>query len=400
MIPFLSGIVGYLTNWLAIQMTFYPLEFLGPRLWQPKDQPFGLFGWQGIIPSKAGKMAGIMTDLMLEKLLDMKELFARVGAAEFFRCIQPKVNPAVMRLTAAATLSVLPEFWLSAPTAVKENIYDQVEGIAQEYLQGLLDAIKENIHEVFDIKHLCVTTAENNKEIVVDMFQKVGDKEFTLLIRSGLYFGFLFGIVQSGVYYVYPAWWLLPLGGFIVGWLTNYLALKLIFEPINPVRLGPFTLQGAFLKRQEEVSVMFAKLSGAYYLRAEQIWPEVLEGGKKADFHELVSMHTKKFVGKYVEGVAVPFSIAFSREDLDRLKEDVSLAVEKELPLLLPLSYDYTDEALRLEETIAERMRALPPDEFEGVLHPVFKEDEIKLIVVGGLLGMGVGFLQVFLSDL
>ena len=111
-------------------------------------------------------------------------------------------------------------------------------------------------------------------------------------------------------------------------------------------------------------------------------------------------MHTKKFVGKYVEGVAVPFSIAFSQEDLDRLKKDVSLAVEKELPLLLPLSYDYTDEALRLEETIADRMRALPPDEFEGVLHPVFKEDEIKLIVVGGLLGMGVGFLQVLLSDL
>ena len=184
-----------------------------------------------------------------------------------------------------------------------------------------------------------------------------------------------------------------------MGWLTNYLALNLIFEPINPVRLGPFTLQGAFLKRQE-VSVMFAKISGAHYLRAEQIWPEVLEGGKKADFHELVSMHTKKFVGKYVEGVAVPFSIAFSREDLDRLKEDVSLAVEKELPLLLPLSYDYTDEALRLEETITERMRALPPNEFEGVLHPVFQEDEIKLIMVGGLLGMGVGFLQVFLSDL
>ena len=45
-------------------------------------------------------------------------------------------------------------------------------------------------------------------------------------------------------------------------------------------------------------------------------------------------------------------------------------------------------------------MRALPSDEFKGVLHPVFQEDEIKLIAVGGLLGMGVGFLQVFLSDL
>ena len=44
-------------------------------------------------------------------------------------------------------------------------------------------------------------------------------------------------------------------------------------------------------------------------------------------------------------------------------------------------------------------MEVLPSAEFEGVLHPVFKEDEIKLIVVGGVLGMGVGFLQLLLTE-
>ncbi|CAM9833323.1 unnamed protein product, partial [Discosporangium mesarthrocarpum] len=37
-------------------MTFYPLEFWGVKIWHPKDQPMGLFGWQGIIPAKAAKM--------------------------------------------------------------------------------------------------------------------------------------------------------------------------------------------------------------------------------------------------------------------------------------------------------------------------------------------------------
>ena len=49
-IPFVAGIVGWATNWVAIKLTFLPLEFKGLR-------PF--LGWQGIIPSKAGKMAGI-----------------------------------------------------------------------------------------------------------------------------------------------------------------------------------------------------------------------------------------------------------------------------------------------------------------------------------------------------
>ena len=46
-IPPISGIVGYLTNVLALKMTFYPIEFLGIPIVLIKNQPFGLFGWQG-----------------------------------------------------------------------------------------------------------------------------------------------------------------------------------------------------------------------------------------------------------------------------------------------------------------------------------------------------------------
>ena len=86
MIPFICGLVGYVTNVLALKMTFYPLEFY-PRCLkfaQVPGQPFGLLGGcQGIIPSKAGKMAEILVDLMTEKLIDVKETFAKLDSHEF-----------------------------------------------------------------------------------------------------------------------------------------------------------------------------------------------------------------------------------------------------------------------------------------------------------------------------
>ena len=86
MIPFVCGLVGYVTNVLALKMTFYPLEFF-PRCLkfaQVPGQPFGLLGgWQGIIPSKAGKMAEILVDLMTEKLIDVKDTFAKLDSHEF-----------------------------------------------------------------------------------------------------------------------------------------------------------------------------------------------------------------------------------------------------------------------------------------------------------------------------
>jgi uncharacterized membrane protein YheB (UPF0754 family) len=42
LIPLISAVIGYVTNVIAIKMTFYPLDYKGIR-------PF--FGWQGIIPS-------------------------------------------------------------------------------------------------------------------------------------------------------------------------------------------------------------------------------------------------------------------------------------------------------------------------------------------------------------
>ena len=66
-----------------------------------------------------------------------------------------------------------------------------------------------------------------------------------------------------------------------------------------------------------------------------------------------------------------------------------------DLPRLIPASYEYTEEAMRIRPTIAQKLRELPPNDFEGVLHPVFQEDEFKLILVGGVLGFVAGLLQV-----
>lgn len=46
-----------------------------------------------------------------------------------------------------------------------------------------------------------------------------------------------------------------------------------------------------------------------------------------------------------------------------------------------------------------QAMMALSSLEFEGVLHPVFEEDEVKLIVVGGTLGALVGVFQLFVLN-
>ena len=53
-------------------------------------------------------------------------------------------------------------------------------------------------------------------------------------------------------------------------------------------------------------------------------------------------------------------------------------------------------QALAMKDEMCQKMQRLPPAEFEGVLHPVFEADELKLILVGAALGAAAGFIQVF----
>ena len=122
----ISALVGYVTNVVALKMTFYPLEFTGVKLYQPKDQPFGFFGWQGIIPSKAGKMASIMTDLMLEKLVTTEEVFARLDPVRMGQVIEPAMRAAAVRIYTKVGVEYFPFLYYSSTDDVREFAREEI----------------------------------------------------------------------------------------------------------------------------------------------------------------------------------------------------------------------------------------------------------------------------------
>jgi hypothetical protein len=70
---------------------------------------------------------------------------------------------------------------------------------------------------------------------------------------------------------------------------------------------------------------------------------------------------------------------------------------KEDLRIIISQAFDYTEQALNLENTLREKMQALPPRKFAGFLHPIFQEDEWKLITVGAILGGLAGIAQLYL---
>eukprot|EP00803_Ostreobium_quekettii_P007449 evm.model.scf_598EXC.1 EVM.evm.TU.scf_598EXC.1 scf_598EXC:11108-14323(-) len=277
-IPVVSGLVGYVTNVLAIKMAFGPTEFWGWKVWQPKRQPFGLFGWQGIVPAKASVMAGRLAELFTTKLFNVKQIFSRVDPAVVSQQCEPG-SVAISRITADEVVKAfIPSVWTALPQYVKNEVVAVVYKESSTFVTILMENLKEHITDVLDIRVMVERLADENKQIVIDMFLEVGENEYRFVELSGLVFGFLFGILQTVVFYFWDNAWVLPAAGLLVGWTTNVLALKLIFEPTEPHSFLCLTIQGVFLKRQKAVAGQIADLATKYFLRPPIILEEIVNG--------------------------------------------------------------------------------------------------------------------------
>ena len=406
-IPVVAGVLNWLTNALAVKMIFSPEEYVGLDIKRWPETPAGFLGWQGIVPCKVRKMSETMVDLMTKRLLDVREVFGRLDKAACGELLLPGVDAIASGVVGDITEKGKALHWVKSSGALAVAgksawLTKRAAALARrhgaELVAAVLGEMQQRVPEVWDVKTQVVGAMTRDKGIIVELFQRCGREEFIFIRRSGLYFGFLFGIVQMFQWLLWDPWWSLAVGGAAVGYATNWLALTLMFSPVNPVRL-PFglTLHGAFLRRQHEVSGEFAELLRRRVLTAELIWKEILTSpGTRDVFRDILRRKTMDQMEKaraFDPAIGLAAAVVGSKS-WNAVVDAVATRVEADLPKHLPLVYAYSDERLDLEKTLREKMRGLSGEEFEGVLHPVFQEDELTLILVGAFLGLLAGFAQ------
>ena len=384
-IPFVAGIIGWATNWVAIKLTFKPLEFVGLR---------PVLGWQGIIPSKATKMAEIFVDKTMFRLGTLKELFLSMEPELISDHIAKVMDGRMEAYTDEILYLRHPRVWRLLPQPVRENVYQRVREEMPGLIENLMADAADEIEDLIDFKHMLVTRLEGDKELLNRLFLEAGSEEFKFIVRSGLYFGFLFGLVQLGVWIFYKSWWVLPAFGILVGYATNWLAINMIFRPLHPKKILRWTVQGLFLRRQREVAAVWCKLVSTEIITLQHIIYAMLYGSRAEHAKELIKRHIRPVADRVIETYRPAAQVVVAEETLDEIRDSVgekAVAVSTDPFDHWPFN---RDRAKRAEELLRERMESLPPQEFQDLLRPCFEEDELKLILTGAVLGLLAGIGQ------
>ncbi len=388
-IPLIAALIGWGTNWLAIKMTFRPVEFVGIR-------PF--FGWQGIIPRNSDRIAQKTVDLVTGRLIPAEEVIDRVDPNRLAEELRPIYDSLSHDLVEELVVAQSPTIWEMMPDFLKRQLYRQVQAAIPDLFDRLIQEYRANLDEMFDLKGLVLQNLTGgNKTLLNELFLRCGREEFKFIVRCGLYFGFLLGCVQALIWALFPAWWILPLAGVVVGYVTNWLAIQMIFRPLTPRRFLFFRYQGLFLKRQDEVSAEYADLLANKIVIPSKIIDTLVRGDRAGIFIDTVHRQIEKILNTKMGLFKGAMLLSVGTEPYRQMKTQVTRRIVDLLPQQIHRMEDYWRDAMDLQPTIHERLGNLPPAEFEQVLRTCFKEDEAILIAVGGALGLVAGLLQMSL---
>ncbi len=387
-VPVITALIGWITNWAAVKMIFHPARFAG----------IGPVGWQGILPRNAKKFASGVADTITSKLLSARELAERLDPEEMEQLFEESLEHETEPIVRDAAEHLQPGAWDALPEPARQMIIVQVRAESRRIARDIFDRLQGVSDELLDLKQLVVKELSgDNTNKLVRLFQEIGARELKFIEYYGGVFGFMIGLAQVAVWNWMQVWWLMPIVGVVVGLVTNYLAIQMIFRPMEPTRYLFVTYQGMFPKRQLQISKDYARLAADEILTPKNLIRLVSEGEAGERIADIVvstlSSELETLTAR-AQAMVPPDSIDLTPEKLEEIKQVVVARLLAAIPDLQPELEAYLERKLDVATTIQEKLSQLPKAEFERLLRGVFEEDEAILIAIGGVLGGAVGLLQ------
>ena len=411
-----TAFVTWAHVWMALKMVFYPINFWGFHL-----GPLPV-GWQGIVPRKAGRISGIITDNTLSKLGSIREFLQAMDPDDMARIIGEQVGFELEHLIDEVMMDRNAVLWENLPFAIKRRIYAQAQKQMPAILRELVTELTMNVESLVDMREMVVSQMEGDRRLMVRMFLKVGQKEIKFIWHISALIGMFFGIFQMIVWFVVPWHWTVPFWAAIWGFLTNWIAIWMVFNPLYPhpvkypqffarttnrkfpwikpviPRIGTYNIQGAFMKRQDEVSDVFASVVTEDLITLKSIMTEMMYGGRKDKTRRIIKRHINEIMETPL--VRTSLQLSLGPKEYAKLKTDlIDRSIEITMVPVCDPAFN-ASRAQKIYQMFRDRIRELTPKEFQNLLRPAFQEDEWILILLGGVTGFVAGLIHLFVAFL
>ena len=183
-----------------------------------------------------------------------------------------------------------------------------------------------------------------------------------------------------------------------IGWITNWVAIKMLFRPHKEINFGLFKIQGLIPKRKAEIGSGIANILQNELISVKDVISNIdrEEFSKRLNklIDEVLNKNLKKKVKEKFPFLQVFFTDKVAKDIGNAIKSIIMENQEK----IFEIFSNYAEENINFEVIISDKISNFSLDKLEEIITLLAKKELKHIEVIGAVLGMIIGAVQYLIT--
>ena len=179
-----------------------------------------------------------------------------------------------------------------------------------------------------------------------------------------------------------------------IGWITNWVAIKMLFRPHKEINFGLFKIQGLIPKRKAEIGSGIANIIQNELISVK----DVISNIDREEFSKRLNSSIDKVLEKNLKGKVKEKFPVLQMFFSDRMAKDVSNTIKdiimENQEKIFEIFSNYAEENIDFEIIISDKISNFSLDKLEEIVTLLAKKELKHIEVIGAILGMIIGAAQ------
>ncbi|MGQ0739774.1 MAG: DUF445 domain-containing protein [Bacteroidota bacterium] len=191
---------------------------------------------------------------------------------------------------------------------------------------------------------------------------------------------------------------LVPLISAFIGWITNWIAIKMLFHPREPKKILGISFHGIFPKRQQQFAEKLGKIVSNEFLSFADIEQKISDPGNLKKIMPMIERNVDDFLRVRLADEMPVISMFIGDRTIERMKAAFMKEIETLFPKVMKQYAANLKSELDLEHIVIQKVSAFSSDKLEEMLYQIMSKEFRFVEFIGAVIGFIIGVVQVLIT--
>ncbi|MGL5278657.1 MAG: DUF445 domain-containing protein [Cetobacterium sp.] len=182
--------------------------------------------------------------------------------------------------------------------------------------------------------------------------------------------------------------------GSMIGWVTNYIAIKMLFRPYKEINLGFFKIQGLIPKRRHEIGITLADTIQNELISLDDITKKLENANLDVEMERVIDSILEKKLASEITTRFPMIAMFLNESALNKIKDAIKESIMENKDQIIGMLFETLEKNVDFKEIIVEKVDGFSLEELERITFSLAKKELKHIEIIGAILGGLIGVVQ------